>query len=59
MKTCQFLIFRVGDTILATEFEAEAYTYGVDEIIEHPSKITKNFFVVRNAGFACFRNTSN
>jgi len=31
------LFVRVGDTILATEFEAEAYTYGVDEIIEHPN----------------------
>jgi len=30
------LFVRVGDTILATEFEATAFTYEVEEIIEHP-----------------------
>jgi len=29
------LFVRVGDTILATEFEAMAFTYGVAEIINH------------------------
>jgi len=31
------LFVRVGDTILATEFEATAFTYGVEEIINHPN----------------------
>jgi len=30
------LFVRVGDTILATEFEAVAFTYGVLQIIDHP-----------------------
>merc|ERR1712198_184519 len=30
------LFVRVGDTILATEFEATAFTYAVEQIINHP-----------------------
>ena len=34
--TINDLFVRVGDTILGTEFEAEAFTYEVCEIIQHP-----------------------
>merc|ERR1712198_289794 len=34
--TINDLFVRVGDTILGTEFEAEAFTYDVCEIIQHP-----------------------
>merc|ERR1711973_556047 len=37
------LFVRVGDTILGTDFEAEAFTYDVCEIIQHPGFSWSNF----------------